>query len=99
MKARLTDDDPDNDATVISGANGDAILRFPQDGSTTKGQPPIEQLEWIADGVRFSVVIQLGPGAVLRNPTFDESISQFVDSFALLESAPDNHRGPGAVGW
>ena len=106
VKARLTDDDPDNDAAVISAANGDAILRFPQDGRTTKGQPPIEQVEWIADGVRFSIVIQLGPDAVLTNPTFDEPISQFVDSFAplgilssTLQAAPDNHRGPGAVGW
>jgi hypothetical protein len=106
VKARLTDDDPDNDATVVSTANGDAILRFPQDGTTTKGQPPIEQLEWIADGVRFSVVIQLGPDAFLRSPTFDESISQFVDSFAplgipysTLQAAPDNHRGSGEVGW
>ena len=105
VKARLTDEDPDNDARVISAANGDAILRFPQDGTTTKGQPPIEQLEWIADGVRFSVVIQLGPDAFLRSPTLDESISQFVDSFAplgilysTLQAAPDDHRGPVAVG-
>lgn len=106
VMARLTDDDPDNDATVVSAANGDAILRFPQDGTTSKGQPPIEQLEWIADGVRFGVVIQLGPDAFLTSPTFDESIIQFVDSFAPLgtpystsQAAPDNHRDPGAVGW
>ena len=84
VAARLTDDDPDNDATVVSAANGDAILRFPQDGTTPKGQPPIEQLEWIADGVRFSVVIQLGPDAVLKTPTYDESISRFIDSFAPI---------------
>jgi hypothetical protein len=106
VAARLTDDDPDNDATVISIANGDAIRRFPQDGTTTKGQPPIEQLEWIVDGVRFSVVIQLDPDAVLTNPTFDESISQFIDSFAplgipdsTLQAASANHRGRDAVTW
>ena len=84
VTARLTDDDPDNNATVVSAASGDAIVRFPQDSTVTKGQPPIEQLEWIADGVRFGVVIQLGPDAVLRDPTYDESISRFIDSFAPL---------------
>ena len=78
---RLTDDDPANDATVISAATVDALLRFPQDGQTTKGHPPIEQLEWIAEGVRVSVVIQLGPTAVLQNPTFDETIGRFIDEF------------------
>ena len=77
----LTDDDPANDATVISAATLDALLRFPQDGQTTKGHPPIEQLEWIAEGVRVSVVIQLGPTAVLQNPTFDETIGRFIDEF------------------
>ncbi len=106
VTARLTDDDPDNDATVVSAVSGDAIVRFLQDSTATKGQPPIEQLEWIADGVRFSVVVQLGPDAVLKHPTFDESISQFINSFAplgtpysALQAAPDNHRGSGAVGW
>ena len=106
VTARVTDDDPDNDATVVSAVSGDAIVRFPQDSTVTKGQPPIEQLEWIADGVRFSVVVQLGPDAVLKSPTYDESISRFIDSFApltipysTLQAAPDNHRGPGAVGW
>ncbi|MEY2523978.1 MAG: hypothetical protein QOJ66_2543 [Ilumatobacteraceae bacterium] len=84
VTARLTDDDPDNNATVVSAASGDAIVRFPQDSTVTKGQPPIEQLEWIADGVRFSVVVQLGPDAVLKTPTYDESISRFIDSFASI---------------
>jgi hypothetical protein len=84
VTARLTDDDPDNNATVVSAASGDAIVRFPQDSTVTKGQPPIEQLEWIADGVRFSVVVQLGPDAVLKTPTYDESISRFIDSFAPI---------------
>ena len=78
---RLTDGDPENDATVISAATVDVLLRFPQDGQTTKGHPPIEQLEWIAEGVRVSVVIQLGPTAVLQNPTFDETIARFIDEF------------------
>jgi hypothetical protein len=81
---RLTDDDTSNDATVVSAVRGDAIVRFPQDGTTAKGRPPIEQVEWIADGVRFSVVIQLGPDATLKVPTFDESIGRFIDSFAPL---------------
>lgn len=96
---RLTDDDALNDATVVSAALGDAIVRFPQDGSTAKGRPPIEEVEWIADGVQFSVVIQLGPDATLTGPTFDGSISRFVDSFApvgaidsLLRSAPGERR-------
>ena len=84
VTARLTDDDPDNDATVVSAASGDAIVRFPQDSTVTKGQPPIEQLEWIADGVRFSVVVQLGPDGVLKTPTYDESVSRFIDSFAPI---------------
>ncbi len=106
VTARLTDDDPYNDATVVSAVSGDAIVRFPQDSTVTNGQPPIEQLEWIADGVRFSVVVQLGPDAVLKTPTYDESISRFIDSFAplgipssRLQAAPDNHRGHGAVNW
>lgn len=81
---RLTDDDTSNDATVVSSASGDAIVRFPQDGTAAKGRPPIQQVEWIADGVRFSVVIQLGPDAALKGPTFDESIGQFIDSFAPI---------------
>lgn len=100
---RLTDDDALNDATVVSAVRGDAIVRFPQDGSTPKGRPPIEQVEWIADGVRFSVVIQLGPDATLTGPTFDESISRFIDSFAPVgaidstsQSAPGDRPGAGA---
>ena len=84
---RLTDSDPDNDATVISAATADAILRFPQDGQTAKGHPPIEQLEWIAQGVRVSVVIQLGPTAVLQNPTFDETIARFIDEFQPISQS------------
>jgi hypothetical protein len=97
---RLADDDPSNDATVVSAVRGDAIVRFPQDGTTAKGRPPIEQVEWIADGVRFSVVIQLGPDATLKGPTFDESIGRFIDSFATAgitdptsQSAADDRRG------
>ena len=81
---RLTDEDTTNDATVVSAVSGDAIVRFPQDLTVTKGKPPVEELEWIADGVRFSVVIQLGPSAVLKDPTYDESISRFIDSFAPI---------------
>ena len=84
MTARLTDDDPDNDATVVSAVSGDAIVRFPQDSTVTKGEPLIEQVEWTADGVRFSTVIQLGADRVLKTPTYDESISRFIDSFAPL---------------
>lgn len=84
VTARLTDDDPYNDATVVSAVSGDAIVRFPQDSTVTKGQPPVEQVEWIADGVRFGVVVQLGADAVLKTPTYDESISRFIDSFAPI---------------
>ena len=104
--ARLTDDDTSNDATVVSAARGDAIVRFPQDGTTAKGWPPIEQVELIADGVRFSVVIQLGPDAVLKGPTSNESIARFIDSFApigtlnsTLQSAPGDRRGRDHVSW
>jgi hypothetical protein len=84
VTARLTDDDPDNDATVVSAVSRDAIVRFPQDSTVTKRQPPVEQVEWTAGGVRFSVVIQLGADAVLKTPTYDESISRFIDSFTPL---------------
>jgi hypothetical protein len=100
VMARLTDNDVSNDATVVSGVRGDAIVRFPQDGTTAEGRPPIEQVEWIADRVRFSVVIQLGPDAILNGPTFDASIGRFIDSFApiaaidfSLQSAPGVRRG------
>jgi hypothetical protein len=84
------------------------LERFPPTryGSTPKGRPPIEQVEWIADGVRFSVVIQLGPDATLKAPTFDESISRFIDSFAPIgtvdstsQSAPGVRRGRDQVSW
>ena len=84
VTARLTDDDSANDATVVSAVSSDAIVRLPQDSTATKGQPPIEQVEWVAHGLRFSVVIQLGPETVLKTPTYDESISRFIDLFTPL---------------
>ncbi len=81
VTSRLTDDNPDNDATVVSATSSRAIVRFPQDDQTTKGQPQEEQVEWVAGDVRYSVVIDLGQQAVLHAPTYDESIAKFIDSF------------------
>lgn len=84
VENRLTDGNPDNDATVVSAAATQAMVRFPQDAQTTKGQPQIEQVEWLAGDVRYSVVIQLGQDAVLHSPTYDDSIANFIDSFVPI---------------
>ena len=81
---RLTDDNPDNDATVVSATGVEAIVRFPQDSRTVKGQPAFEQVEWISGDTRFSVVIQLGEGVTLQDPAYGESIGRFIDSFGPI---------------
>jgi hypothetical protein len=83
VNERLADDDPDNDATVIHANGIDALVRFPQTPDT-QSHPPIETVEWIVGDVRIAVVVQLGPQAELRDPTYDDSISSFIDAFVPI---------------
>jgi hypothetical protein len=50
-------------------------------------RPCRRRLEWADGGERISVVIQLGSDAVLKTPTYDESISRFIDSLASVGPA------------
>ena len=84
VEERLIDDNPNNDAVVVKSGDTEALIWFPQDGQTPKGQPPIEIVDWIAGSLRYAVTIQLGAKAMLHGPTYDDRIVKFIDSFRPL---------------